>query len=67
MFTFCSEQCFVSVFKCALSPFKQAAYHQEVGEELRVRALQYGSECTSGYINLLEQVLQVRMSHKHVA
>uniref|UniRef100_A0A665VZV5 Talin 2b n=1 Tax=Echeneis naucrates TaxID=173247 RepID=A0A665VZV5_ECHNA len=42
-----------------LTTCKQAAYHQEVGEELRTRALQYGSECTSGYINLLEQVLQV--------
>ncbi|KAF0041104.1 hypothetical protein F2P81_007002 [Scophthalmus maximus] len=36
----------------------RAAYHQEVIEELRNRALQYGSECTIGYINLLEQVLQ---------
>uniref|UniRef100_A0A665VZX4 Talin 2b n=1 Tax=Echeneis naucrates TaxID=173247 RepID=A0A665VZX4_ECHNA len=45
-----------------LTTCKQAAYHQEVGEELRTRALQYGSECTSGYINLLEQVLQVRMT-----
>ncbi|XP_022609991.1 talin-2 [Seriola dumerili] len=42
-----------------LTTCKQAAHHQEVGEELRVRALQYGYECTSGYINLLEQVLQV--------
>ncbi|KAI3371312.1 hypothetical protein L3Q82_023929, partial [Scortum barcoo] len=37
----------------------QAAYHPEVSEELRSKALQYSSECTSGYINLLEQVLQV--------
>ncbi|KAM7396730.1 hypothetical protein PAMP_019747 [Pampus punctatissimus] len=37
----------------------QAAYHPEVCEELRGKALQYGSECTTGYINLLEQVLQV--------
>ncbi|XP_040894493.1 talin-2 [Toxotes jaculatrix] len=42
-----------------LTTCKQAAYHQEVGEELKSRALQYGSECTNGYINLLEQVLQV--------
>ncbi|XP_062246016.1 talin-2 isoform X2 [Platichthys flesus] len=42
-----------------LTTCKQAAFHQEVSEELRSRALQYGSECTSGYINLLEQVLQV--------
>lgn len=45
------------------SPLQQAAYHPEVGEELRSKALQYSSECTSGYINLLEQVLQVRMRH----
>ncbi|KAI9529792.1 Talin-2 [Dissostichus eleginoides] len=42
-----------------LSTCKQAACHPEVGEDLRIKALQYGSECTSGYINLLEQVLQV--------
>uniref|UniRef100_A0A672IYZ4 I/LWEQ domain-containing protein n=1 Tax=Salarias fasciatus TaxID=181472 RepID=A0A672IYZ4_SALFA len=42
-----------------LTTCKQAAHHPEVGEELRNRALQYGSECTTGYINLLEQVLQV--------
>uniref|UniRef100_A0A8D3C9T7 Talin 2 n=1 Tax=Scophthalmus maximus TaxID=52904 RepID=A0A8D3C9T7_SCOMX len=42
-----------------LTTCKRAAYHQEVIEELRNRALQYGSECTIGYINLLEQVLQV--------
>ncbi|XP_069018145.1 talin-2 isoform X2 [Embiotoca jacksoni] len=42
-----------------LTTCKQAANHPEVGEELRSKALQYGSECTTGYINLLEQVLQV--------
>uniref|UniRef100_A0A3Q3W9R2 Uncharacterized protein n=1 Tax=Mola mola TaxID=94237 RepID=A0A3Q3W9R2_MOLML len=42
-----------------LSTCKQAAFHQEVSEELRSKALQYSSECTTGYINLLEQVLQV--------
>ncbi|XP_026220810.1 talin-2 isoform X1 [Anabas testudineus] len=42
-----------------LTTCKQAAYHPEVGEELRSKALQFGSECTNGYINLLEQVLQV--------
>uniref|UniRef100_A0A4W6CAG1 Talin 2 n=1 Tax=Lates calcarifer TaxID=8187 RepID=A0A4W6CAG1_LATCA len=47
-----------------LTTCKQAAHHPEVGEELRSRALQYGSECTNGYINLLEQVLQVRMRQK---
>lgn len=41
--------------------FQQAAFHPEVSEELRSKALQYSSECTTGYINLLEQVLQVRL------
>ncbi|KAM9495733.1 talin-2 [Clarias gariepinus] len=38
---------------------KQAAYHQEVPEEVRGKALLYGQECTAGYIDLLEQVLLV--------
>uniref|UniRef100_A0A671Y6S6 Talin 2 n=1 Tax=Sparus aurata TaxID=8175 RepID=A0A671Y6S6_SPAAU len=42
-----------------LTACKQAAFHPEVSEELRSKALQYSSECTAGYINLLEQVLQV--------
>ncbi|KAG7522077.1 talin-2 isoform X1 [Solea senegalensis] len=42
-----------------LTTCKQAAYHQEVSEDLRNKALQFGSECTNGYISLLEQVLQV--------
>uniref|UniRef100_H3CSI9 Talin 2 n=1 Tax=Tetraodon nigroviridis TaxID=99883 RepID=H3CSI9_TETNG len=42
-----------------LATCKQAAYHPEVSEELRNKALQYSSECTTGYISLLEQVLQV--------
>ncbi|XP_042267217.1 talin-2 isoform X6 [Thunnus albacares] len=41
-----------------LTTCKQAAYHPEVGEELKWKALQYSSECTTGYVNLLEQVLQ---------
>eukprot|EP00066_Takifugu_rubripes_P004249 XP_003967485.1 PREDICTED: talin-2 [Takifugu rubripes] len=44
-----------------LATCKQAAFHPEVSEELRSKALQYSSECTTGYINLLEQVLQVRI------
>lgn len=40
---------------------QQAAFHPEVSEELRSKALQYSSECTTSYISLLEQVLQVRM------
>lgn len=43
--------------------FQQAAFHPEVSEDLRSKALQYSSECTTGYLNLLEQVLQVRMRH----
>ncbi len=39
--------------------FQQAAYHPEVSEEVKNRALMYGSECTTGYIDLLEQVLLV--------
>ncbi|XP_061917286.1 talin-2 isoform X1 [Entelurus aequoreus] len=42
-----------------LTACKKAAHHPEVSEELKCKALQYGSECTTGYINLLEQVLQV--------
>lgn len=50
-------------YNIVFSPFQQAAHHSEVSEELRWKALQYGSECTTGYINLLEQVLQVRIDH----
>uniref|UniRef100_A0A673MXQ0 Talin 2a n=1 Tax=Sinocyclocheilus rhinocerous TaxID=307959 RepID=A0A673MXQ0_9TELE len=42
-----------------LTTCKQAAYHEEVSEEVRSRALLYGTECTNGYIELLEHVLQV--------
>ncbi|CAL8355931.1 unnamed protein product [Lota lota] len=42
-----------------LATCKQAACHSEVSEEVRRQALQHGSECTLGYIDLLEQVLQV--------
>ncbi|XP_051578035.1 talin-2-like [Myxocyprinus asiaticus] len=42
-----------------LTTCKQAAYHEEVSEEVRNRALLYGTECTNGYIELLEHVLQV--------
>ncbi|XP_065123839.1 talin-2a isoform X2 [Paramisgurnus dabryanus] len=42
-----------------LNTCKQAAYHDEVSEEVRSRALLYGTECTNGYIELLEHVLQV--------
>ncbi|XP_067297971.1 talin-2a isoform X1 [Pseudorasbora parva] len=42
-----------------LTTCKQAAYHEEVSEDVRSRALLYGTECTNGYIELLEHVLQV--------
>uniref|UniRef100_A0A674DRS1 Talin 2 n=1 Tax=Salmo trutta TaxID=8032 RepID=A0A674DRS1_SALTR len=42
-----------------LTTCKQAACHPEVSEEVRNKALRYGSECTTGYIDLLEQVLLV--------
>uniref|UniRef100_A0A672MXU2 Talin-2 n=1 Tax=Sinocyclocheilus grahami TaxID=75366 RepID=A0A672MXU2_SINGR len=42
-----------------LTTCKQAAYHEEVNQEVRNRALLYGTECTNGYIELLEHVLQV--------
>ncbi|CAG5853336.1 unnamed protein product [Menidia menidia] len=42
-----------------LSTCKQAAYHPEVSEEVKKRALMFGAECTTGYIGLLEQVLLV--------
>lgn len=38
---------------------QQAAYHPEVGEDVRNKALLYGIECTTGYIDLLEHVLLV--------
>uniref|UniRef100_A0A3Q0SYV9 Talin 2a n=1 Tax=Amphilophus citrinellus TaxID=61819 RepID=A0A3Q0SYV9_AMPCI len=42
-----------------LTTCKQAAYHPEVSEEVKNRALMFGAECTSAYIDLLEQVLLV--------
>ncbi|XP_035251833.1 talin-2-like isoform X2 [Anguilla anguilla] len=42
-----------------LTACKQAAYHQEVSEDVRDRALVLGTECTAGYLRLLEHVLQV--------
>ncbi|XP_070985342.1 talin-2-like isoform X1 [Oncorhynchus clarkii lewisi] len=42
-----------------LTTCKQAAYHQEVNKDVRSRALLYGTECTTGYIDLLEHVLVV--------
>ncbi|KAL8196984.1 UNVERIFIED_CONTAM: Talin-2, partial [Gekko kuhli] len=36
---------------------KQASYHPDVSEDVRARALRYGTECTLGYLELLEHVL----------
>uniref|UniRef100_A0A673IXD7 Talin-2-like n=1 Tax=Sinocyclocheilus rhinocerous TaxID=307959 RepID=A0A673IXD7_9TELE len=50
-----------------LTTCKQAAYHEEVSQEVRNRALLYGTECTNGYIELLEHVLQVQtQSFTHI-
>lgn len=38
---------------------QQAAYDQEVTEDVRSKAQLYGVECTTGYIDLLEHVLLV--------
>ncbi|XP_066492690.1 talin-2 isoform X2 [Tiliqua scincoides] len=38
---------------------KQASYHHDVSEEVRARALCYGTECTLGYLELLEHVLMI--------
>ncbi|NP_001395230.1 talin-2 isoform 6 [Mus musculus] len=36
---------------------KQASFYPDVSEEVRTRALRYGTECTLGYLDLLEHVL----------
>uniref|UniRef100_A0A8C5KZ10 Talin 2 n=1 Tax=Jaculus jaculus TaxID=51337 RepID=A0A8C5KZ10_JACJA len=38
---------------------KQASFYPDVSEEVRTRALRYGTECTLGYLDLLEHVLVV--------
>lgn len=50
----------------AYFPPQQAAYHEEVSEDVRSRALSYGTECTNGYIELLEHVLQVQTHTKYI-
>uniref|UniRef100_A0A8D2NDU8 FERM domain-containing protein n=2 Tax=Passerellidae TaxID=1729112 RepID=A0A8D2NDU8_ZONAL len=47
-----------------LTACKQASYHPDVSEEVRERALRFGTECTLGYLELLEHVLLVR-THLH--
>lgn len=38
---------------------KQASFHPDVSEDVRARALRYGTECTLSYLDLLEHVLVV--------
>lgn len=42
-----------------LGVLQQAAYHADVSEEVKNRALMFGSQCATGYIDLLEHVLLV--------
>ncbi|XP_056428796.1 talin-2 isoform X2 [Hyla sarda] len=42
-----------------LNACKQAVYHPDICEEIRERALKYGTECTLGYLEMLEHVLTV--------
>uniref|UniRef100_A0A452J5C3 I/LWEQ domain-containing protein n=1 Tax=Gopherus agassizii TaxID=38772 RepID=A0A452J5C3_9SAUR len=42
-----------------LTACKQASYHPDVSEDVRARALQFGTECTLGYLDLLEHVLLI--------
>uniref|UniRef100_A0A4W3H9F7 Talin 2b n=1 Tax=Callorhinchus milii TaxID=7868 RepID=A0A4W3H9F7_CALMI len=43
-----------------LTACKQAAYHSEVCEDVRNRALHFATECTVGYMEMLEHVLIVQ-------
>ncbi|XP_069480588.1 talin-2 isoform X7 [Ambystoma mexicanum] len=42
-----------------LTTCKQAVYHPEVNEEIRTKAMKFGTECTLGYVELLEHILTV--------
>uniref|UniRef100_A0A8C3SZZ0 Talin 1 n=1 Tax=Chelydra serpentina TaxID=8475 RepID=A0A8C3SZZ0_CHESE len=44
---------------------KEAAYHPEVSADVRLRALRYGKECASGYLELLEHVLVILQKPSH--
>uniref|UniRef100_A0A8B9J991 Talin-1 n=1 Tax=Astyanax mexicanus TaxID=7994 RepID=A0A8B9J991_ASTMX len=44
---------------------KQAAYHPEVSNEVRTRALRFGKECAHGYLGLLEHVLVIIQKPTH--
>ncbi|XP_033612023.1 talin-2 isoform X4 [Fukomys damarensis] len=42
-----------------LTACKQASFYPDVSDEVRTRALRYGTECTLGYLDLLEHVLVI--------
>ncbi|XP_054306994.1 talin-2 isoform X2 [Pongo pygmaeus] len=42
-----------------LTACKQASFHADVSDEVRTRALRFGTECTLGYLDLLEHVLVI--------
>ncbi|XP_007441071.1 talin-1 isoform X1 [Python bivittatus] len=44
---------------------KEAACHPEVSNEVRHRALRFGKECASGYLELLEHVLVILQKPSH--
>ncbi|ERE74590.1 talin-2-like protein [Cricetulus griseus] len=48
-----------------LTACKQASFYPDVSEEVRTRALRYGTECTLGYLDLLEHVLVHPASISH--
>ncbi|KAG8543008.1 hypothetical protein GDO81_025603, partial [Engystomops pustulosus] len=38
---------------------KEAAYHPEVNPDVRIRAMRFGKECATGYLQLLDHVLVI--------
>ncbi|KAM4707766.1 talin-1 isoform 1-T1 [Discoglossus pictus] len=38
---------------------KEAAFHPEVNPDVRIRAMRYGKECATGYLQLLDHVLVI--------
>ncbi|KAM4050130.1 LOW QUALITY PROTEIN: talin-1 [Anomaloglossus baeobatrachus] len=38
---------------------KEAAYHPEVNPDVRIRAVRFGKECATGYLQLLDHVLVI--------
>lgn len=54
------QHCLLSSPLPLLICLQQASFYPDVSEEVRTRALRYGTECTLGYLDLLEHVLVVR-------